>query len=107
MRVHFIAIGGAAMHNLAIALKLKGYHISGSDDIINNPSFSRLKKHNLLPENQGWFKEKISKTLSLFSLLKKGKNNANKMKGMSRVSLFKYVFKGIFERYKIYITITT
>ena len=46
------------------------------------------------------FKEKTSKTLSLFSLLKKGKNNANKMKGISRVSLFKYVFKGIFERYK-------
>ena len=40
------------------------------------------------------FKEKTSKTLSLFSLLKKGKNNANKMKGISRVSLFKYVFKG-------------
>jgi hypothetical protein len=52
------------------------------------------------------FKEKTSKTLSLFSLLKKGKNNANRMKGISRVSLFKYVFKGIFERYKIYITIT-
>ena len=68
MRVHFIAIGGAAMHNLAIALKLKGYHISGSDDIINNPSFSRLKKHNLLPENQGWFKEKISKKIDIIIL---------------------------------------
>ena len=41
MRVHFIAIGGAAMHNLAIALKLKGYDISGSDDAINEPSHSR------------------------------------------------------------------
>ena len=32
MKIHFIAIGGSAMHNLAIALKLKGYEITGSDD---------------------------------------------------------------------------
>ena len=59
MRVHFIAIGGAAMHNLAIALKLKGYDISGSDDAINDPSHSRLKKYDLLPEKFGWFPERI------------------------------------------------
>jgi len=59
MRVHFIAIGGAAMHNLAIALKLKGYDISGSDDAINDPSHSRLKKFDLLPEKFGWFPERI------------------------------------------------
>ncbi len=60
MRIHFIAIGGSAMHNLAIALKLKGYNISGSDDIINEPSRSRLKKYDLLPENEGWFSKNIS-----------------------------------------------
>ena len=60
MKIHFIAIGGSAMHNLAIALKLKGYTITGSDDLINDPSKSRLKKHNLLPEKEGWFSEKIS-----------------------------------------------
>ncbi len=54
MRVHFIAIGGSAMHNLAIALKLKGYHVTGSDDEIFEPSLSRLKKHGLLPKYQGW-----------------------------------------------------
>ena len=48
------------MHNLAIALKLKGYNISGSDDIINDPSRSRLKKYDLLPDNEGWFSENIS-----------------------------------------------
>ena len=48
------------MHNLAIALKLKGYNISGSDDIINEPSRSRLKKYDLLPENEGWFSKNIS-----------------------------------------------
>ena len=60
MKIHFIAIGGSAMHNLAIALKLKGYSITGSDDAINDPSRSRLKKYNLLPQMEGWFSEKIT-----------------------------------------------
>ena len=60
MKIHFIAIGGSAMHNLAIALKLKGYSITGSDDAINDPSRSRLKKYNLLPQKEGWFSEKIT-----------------------------------------------
>ena len=63
MRIHFIAIGGAAMHNLAIALKNKNYIVSGSDDIINDPSKSRLMKHGLLPEKCGWNTENISKEL--------------------------------------------
>ncbi len=62
-RIHFIAIGGAAMHNLAIALHKKGFHISGSDDEIMEPSKSRLKELNLLPEKEGWFPEKITKDL--------------------------------------------
>ncbi len=60
MRIHFIAIGGAAMHNLALALAKKGYHVSGSDDKIAEPSFSRLKSAGLLPGAEGWFPEKIS-----------------------------------------------
>ena len=63
MRVHFIAIGGAAMHNLAIALKNKNYNVSGSDDVINDPSKSRLYKHGLLPEKFGWNTKNISKDL--------------------------------------------
>jgi len=54
MRVHFIAVGGSAMHNLAIALHLKGYKVSGSDDAIFEPSKSRLEKHGLLPKTIGW-----------------------------------------------------
>jgi len=54
MRVHFIAIGGAVMHNLAIALHKKGYIVSGSDDEIFEPSKSRLEKYGLLPEKMGW-----------------------------------------------------
>lgn len=59
MNVHFIAIGGSAMHNLAIALHNKGYKVTGSDDIIFEPSKSRLEKRGLLPETFGWFPENI------------------------------------------------
>ncbi len=60
MRIHFIAIGGSAMHNLAIALHEKGDHVTGSDDEIFNPSKSRLESRGLLPEKYGWFPEKIT-----------------------------------------------
>ena len=54
MKVHFIAIGGSAMHNLAIALKLKGYDVTGSDDEIFEPARGRLKKYGILPDDEGW-----------------------------------------------------
>lgn len=60
MRIHFIAIGGSAMHNLALALNQKGENVTGSDDEIFEPSKSRLKAKGLLPENVGWFPEKIT-----------------------------------------------
>jgi UDP-N-acetylmuramate: L-alanyl-gamma-D-glutamyl-meso-diaminopimelate ligase len=63
MKVHFIAIGGSAMHNLALALHNKGYQVSGSDDVIFEPSKSRLDSMGLLPLNIGWFPEKISNDL--------------------------------------------
>ena len=61
MHVHFIAIGGSVMHQLAIALKRKGYQVSGSDDEIFEPSRSNLEKEGLLPPETGWFPENISK----------------------------------------------
>ncbi|MBN1133305.1 MAG: peptidoglycan synthetase [Bacteroidales bacterium] len=63
MNLHFIAIGGAVMHNLAIALHKKGYRVTGSDDEIFEPSRSRLEAYGLLPEKQGWFPERIGKHL--------------------------------------------
>lgn len=60
MRTHFIAIGGSAMHNLALALHDKGYKITGSDDAIFEPSRTRLEKKGLLPAEMGWFPEKIT-----------------------------------------------
>lgn len=60
MNVHFIAIGGSAMHNLAIALARKGACVTGSDDEIFEPSKTRLAKQGILPEHIGWFPEKIT-----------------------------------------------
>ncbi|MEW6468299.1 MAG: Mur ligase family protein [Bacteroidota bacterium] len=54
MKVHFIAIGGSAMHNLAIAMHKKGLAVTGSDDEIFEPSKSRLAKYGLLPASEGW-----------------------------------------------------
>ncbi|MFD1552323.1 peptidoglycan synthetase [Putridiphycobacter roseus] len=59
MHVHFIAIGGSAMHNLAMALKRKGLEVTGSDDEIFEPSKSRLKKEGIYPKKMGWNVENI------------------------------------------------
>lgn len=61
--VHFIAIGGSAMHNLAIALSRKGFNVTGSDDEIFEPSKSRLKKQNILPGEIGWDESRINSDL--------------------------------------------
>lgn len=63
MNYHFIAVGGAVMHNLAIALHHKGHTITGSDDEIFDPAKLRLQTLGLLPEAIGWFPEKIHQNL--------------------------------------------
>ncbi|QHS56705.1 peptidoglycan synthetase [Mucilaginibacter sp. 14171R-50] len=63
MNVHFIAIGGSAMHNLAIALHKKGFNVTGSDDVLFEPSASRLAKYGILPAEVGWFPQKITTSL--------------------------------------------
>jgi UDP-N-acetylmuramate: L-alanyl-gamma-D-glutamyl-meso-diaminopimelate ligase len=63
MKVHFIAIGGSAMHNLAIALSRKGYQVTGSDDEIFEPSKGRLKREGILPESIGWSEQRIHEGL--------------------------------------------
>jgi UDP-N-acetylmuramate: L-alanyl-gamma-D-glutamyl-meso-diaminopimelate ligase len=68
MNIHFIAIGGSAMHNLAIALHNKGYQVTGSDDTIHDPSKSRLEKKGLLPKAFGWFPEKITQDIDVIIL---------------------------------------
>lgn len=68
MKIHFIAIGGSAMHNLAIALHKKGYIISGSDDEIFNPAKSKLEKYGLLPKEIGWNRDNINDDLDAIIL---------------------------------------
>ncbi len=68
MKVHFIAIGGSAMHNLALALKHKGFIVSGSDDQIFEPSRTRLKNAGILPEKDGWFPASITHDLDAIIL---------------------------------------
>ncbi|MFT5846974.1 MAG: UDP-N-acetylmuramate: L-alanyl-gamma-D-glutamyl-meso-diaminopimelate ligase [Psychroserpens sp.] len=68
MNVHFIAIGGSAMHNLALALHNKGSQVTGSDDTIFEPSKSRLDAKGLLPEEFGWFPEKVTSNLDAIVL---------------------------------------
>jgi len=68
MHIHFIAIGGSAMHNLAIALHKKGYKITGSDDEVFEPSRSRLEKYGLLPSVEGWQPELISGKIDVIIL---------------------------------------
>lgn len=67
-KYHFIAIGGSAMHSLAIALKNNGHDITGSDDAIFDPSLSQLKQAEICPEVMGWFPEKIKDRLDLLGL---------------------------------------
>ncbi|MCQ2283617.1 MAG: Mur ligase domain-containing protein [Bacteroidales bacterium] len=68
MKVHFIAIGGSAMHNLAIALHLKGYQVTGSDDEIFEPAKGRLAKYGILPDSIGWHPERITPDLDAIIL---------------------------------------
>ena len=68
MQLHFIAIGGSAMHSLALEMMQLGHRVTGSDDAIYEPSKSKLLKAGLLPETFGWFPEKISKTIDVVVL---------------------------------------
>jgi len=68
MKVHFIAIGGAVMHNMAIALKNMGFQVTGSDDEIFDPAYSNLANHGILPPQYGWFPQKITKDLDAIIL---------------------------------------
>jgi UDP-N-acetylmuramate: L-alanyl-gamma-D-glutamyl-meso-diaminopimelate ligase len=68
MKIHLIAIGGAAMHNLALALHQNGHQITGSDDEIYNPALTRLDKSGILPAEMGWFPDKITTNLDCIIL---------------------------------------
>ena len=84
MRLHFIAIGGSAMHSLALEMKRMGNEITGSDDTIFNPSKAKLKAANILPKTLGWFPEKITNKIDVVILGMHAKiNNPELLKAQS------------------------
>ncbi len=98
MRIHLIAIGGSAMHNVAIALHKKGFAVSGSDDEIFEPSKSRLANYDLLPKKEGWQVENISKDIDAVILGMHAKpNNPELLKaqelGLKIYSYPEYVYE--------------
>jgi UDP-N-acetylmuramate: L-alanyl-gamma-D-glutamyl-meso-diaminopimelate ligase len=92
MRVHFIAIGGSAMHNLALALHYKGYKVTGSDDEIFDPAKSRLAAVGLLPENSGWFPEKITEEIDAIILGMHARGNNPELSRAKRLGLKIYSY---------------
>ena len=92
MNVHFIAIGGSVMHQLAIALKKKGYSVSGSDDEIFEPAKTNLKREGILPDKIGWFPEKIHKNLDAVILGMHAKQDNPELKKAIEVGLKIYSF---------------
>ncbi|MDA0913239.1 MAG: Mur ligase family protein [Bacteroidetes bacterium] len=75
MRIHLIAIGGSAMHNIALALHRAGHSVTGSDDQIREPSKSRLYSAGIAPENEGWFPDKIDRSIDIVILGMHAKSN--------------------------------
>ena len=83
-RLHFIAIGGSAMHSLALEMKRMGNEITGSDDAIFNPSKAKLKAAEILPETLGWFPENITNKIDVVILGMHAKiNNPELLKAQS------------------------
>ncbi len=91
-KVHFIAIGGSVMHSLAIALKMKGLEVTGSDDNIYTPSKERLETHGLLPESYGWDDSRITEDLDAVILGMHAKDENPELKKAKALGLPIYSF---------------
>lgn len=92
MRIHFIAIGGSVMHNLAISLAKSGHQVSGSDDQIVEPSKSRLSQSGLLPKELGWHPEVISSDLDAIILGKHASADNPELKKAQELNIKIYSF---------------
>lgn len=92
MNVHFIAIGGSAMHNLAIALSRKGMNVTGSDDEVFEPSRTRLERQGILPKQIGWDQNRISNDLDAVILgMHARENNPELLKAKElNISVYSY-----------------
>jgi len=109
MRIHFIAIGGSVMHNLALTLHEKGFSVSGSDDEIYNPARERLQAQGLLPEKIGWHPERITPEIDAIILgMHARKNNPELAKaqelGLPIYSYPAYIFEQSKDKKRIVVT---
>ncbi|MEX2235642.1 MAG: Mur ligase family protein, partial [Cyclobacteriaceae bacterium] len=107
-RIHFIAIAGSVMHNLAIALKLAGHEVTGSDDEIFEPARTALAKHGILPEKEGWRPEKITRATDIVMLgMHAQKNNPELLKatelGLKIYSFPDYIYEQSKDKQRIVI----
>lgn len=94
MKIHFISIGGSVMHQLAIALKRKGYQITGSDDEIFEPAKSNLSKENILPGDIGWHTENIDRSLDAIILGMHAKADNPELQKAKELNIPVYSFPG-------------
>jgi UDP-N-acetylmuramate: L-alanyl-gamma-D-glutamyl-meso-diaminopimelate ligase len=92
MHVHFIAIGGSVMHQLAIALKRKGYKITGSDDEIFEPAKTNLDNADILPGKMGWYAERITNNIDAVILGMHAKDDNPELQKAKDVGLKIYSF---------------
>lgn len=100
-KIHFIAIGGSVMHNLAIALKQAGHTITGSDDEIYEPSRTTLANHGLLPPHEGWHPDKLTPDLDAVILGMHAKKDNPELARAQQLGLKIYSFpEFIFEHAK-------
>ncbi len=101
MKVHFISIGGSVMHQLAIALKRKGYQVTGTDDEIFEPSRTNLQNEGLLPQSIGWNTDSITTDIDAVILGMHAKNDNPEIEKARDLGLPVYSFpEYIFEESK-------
>lgn len=106
MKIHFTSIGGSVMHQLAIALKKKGYQVTGSDDEIFEPAKSNLQSEGILPEQIGWMPQKINSSIDAIILGMHAKEDnpellqAKKL-GLPIYSFPEYIFKESVDKTRI------
>jgi|TARA_B110000908_G_scaffold27665_1_gene32511 UDP-N-acetylmuramate: L-alanyl-gamma-D-glutamyl-meso-diaminopimelate ligase len=106
--IYFIAIGGSAMHNLAIALHLSGNKVSGSDDEIFDPSKGRLEKYGLMPTQMGWDESRINSDIDLVILgMHARENNPELIKaqelGLPIFSYPEYIYEATKDKIRVVI----
>ncbi len=106
MRIHFIAIGGSVMHQLAIALNRKGYQVTGSDDEIFEPALSNLQKEGIIPGESGWLPENITRDIDAVILGMHAKDDnpelikAREM-GLQIFSFPEYIYKESMDKKRV------